>query len=149
MSIPHILPLGFIHQLTLDGAIIMLTNPRDSLSLRSGTPVTLWRYSQGLLALAKIRGRISAVGYVTATFTTVETQKDIRWPENLEVLRPKAPVYLALPDSFEPDTSRMLSQEEAEGMSGLAARYRHITKPKQPQTDGHSGPPGNGARPTV
>ena len=133
MAIPHILPLGFIHRTTQDGAIIMLTNSQDSLTLRTDAPVTLWRYSQGLLAMAKARGQISAVGYVTATFTTVETQIDPRWPAGQELLRPKTPVYLALPDSFEPDLSRMLSQEQADAMQRLTRRYAELTRPKRPK----------------
>ena len=133
MAISHILPLGFIHRTTRDGAVIMLTNPQDSLTLRTGTPVTLWQYSRGLLALARIRGRISAVGYVTATFTTVETQMDPRWPEGREIMLPRTPVYLALPDSFEPDLGRMLTQERAHAMERLARRHAELTRPRRPK----------------
>ena len=68
MAIPHIMPLGFIHRRTEAGAIIMLADPLDSRDLRLETPVTLWRYSPGRLAAAKVRGTVSRVGYVTATF---------------------------------------------------------------------------------
>ena len=67
MAIPHIMPLGFNHRRADDGAIIMLNNPQGSQTLELGTPVTLWRYSPGRLAVAKVRGDVSAVGYVTAT----------------------------------------------------------------------------------
>ena len=72
----YIAPLGFIERLIEDGATFTLTNPKDSLELRYNTPVTVWRYSPEQLALAKIRGLISAVGYVTATFRTVESLID-------------------------------------------------------------------------
>ena len=39
-----------------------LTNPEDSLDPRPGTPVTVWRYSPELLAMAKLRGAVSTVG---------------------------------------------------------------------------------------
>ena len=132
MPTPLIMPMGFIDRPTEDGAIIMLTNPEESITLRLATPVTLWRYNQARLAVAKIRGEISDVGYVTATFTTVETLIDARWPENQKVMRPATPVYLALPGSFEPDTSRMLTPERAEAMQRLAAAYAKITKPDGP-----------------
>ena len=64
----YIAPFGFIKRITEDGATFTLTNPEDSLDLRYNTPVTVWRYSPEQLALAKIRGLISAVGYVAATF---------------------------------------------------------------------------------
>ena len=69
------------------------------------------------------------MGYVTATFTTVETQIDPRWPEGRDLMLPKTPVYLALPDSFEPDPGRMLTQEQADAMEELARRYAELTRP--------------------
>ena len=126
MARPYIAPFGFIERLTEDGAIFTLSNPEDSLSLRSNTPVTVWRYSPELLALAKMRGLISAVGYVTATFRTVEFQIDPRWPEDEEILRERTPVYLALEATFEPDPDRMLTREQAETMRNLAAQYRKL-----------------------
>ena len=76
MARPYIAPLGFIESITEDGATFTLSNPQDSATLKSNTPVTVWRYSPEQLALAKIRGIISAVGYVTATFNTVESLID-------------------------------------------------------------------------
>ena len=121
---PYIMPLGFIDRTTEDGAIIMLTNPQDS--LRTDTPVTVWRYSPEQLALAKMRGLISTVGYVTATFRTVELQVDPRWPEDEEILRERTPVYLALKATFEPDPGRMLTREQVETMRNAAAQYRKL-----------------------
>ena len=135
MATPYIMPLGFIHHRTGDGAIIMLTNPEDSWTLQLGTPVTVWRYSRRRLAAAKSRGSISAVGYVTATFITVESHTDPRWPEDEPLLRPKTPVYLAEPDSFEPDPSRMLTQQQAEAMQGLAELHARLTRPRPADGD--------------
>ena len=132
MATPYIMPLGFIYRPTEDGAIITLTDPRDSLGLKLATPVTIWRYSQGQLATAKIRGQVTAVGYMTATFKTVESRIDPRWPTSRQLLRPKTPVYLAMPDSFEPDMSRKLTQEQVESMQRAAARYTEITRPTIP-----------------
>ena len=76
MATPYIMPLGFIDRTTDDGTIFLLADPQDSLRLNLDTPVTVWRYSSEQLALAKIRGLISAVRYVTATFRTVESVID-------------------------------------------------------------------------
>ena len=76
MAVPYIMPLGFIDQPTKDGATFILTNPEDSLGLRPGTPVTVWRYSPELLAVAKLRGAVSDVGYTTATFTTIRDSNE-------------------------------------------------------------------------
>ena len=122
----YIAPFGFIERLTEDGATFTLTNPKDSLDLRYNTPVTVWRYSPEQLALAKIRGLISAVGYVTATFRTVESLIDLRWPEDDEVLRERTPVYLALEGTFEPDPGRMLTQKQADTMQSISPEYRKL-----------------------
>ncbi len=45
MAVPYIMPLGFIDQPNETGATFILTNPEDSLGLRPGTPVTVWRYA--------------------------------------------------------------------------------------------------------
>ena len=149
MAAPRILPLGFIDRTTDDGAIIMLTTPSDSHNLRSETPVTLRRRSTGTpTATSRVRGLITSVGYVTATFRVVETQTDPNWPGSEQILRRDTPVYQALPGSFTFDPSRALTEEQAVALSRLAARYRDIIKPKEPETDGLRKPPGNGASPT-
>ena len=67
MAKPYINPIGFIDRTTDNRTIFLLNNPEDSLELKLDAPVTVWRYSPDQLALAKIRGVLSAVGYVTAT----------------------------------------------------------------------------------
>ena len=124
MARPYIMPLGFIDRTTDNGAVFVLNNPGDSAELKPGTPVTVWRYSPDQLALAKIRGLISNIGYVTARFRTVESIMDDRWPGEEEVLRKRTPVYLALEDSFEPDPGRMLTQEQADRMERFTQSYR-------------------------
>ena len=73
MATPYIMPLGFIDRSTETGATFILTNPEDSFSLNAGTHITVWRYSPEQLAIAKLRGYVSAVGYTTATFNDHRT----------------------------------------------------------------------------
>ena len=61
-------PLGFVDKPNETGATFILTNPKESKTLEPGTPVTIWRYSRGLLALDRIQGEITRVGYTTAVF---------------------------------------------------------------------------------
>ena len=116
MAKRHIMPLGFIDRITQDGATFTLTRPGNRDDVRLQTPVTVWRYSPEHLAIAKVRGQVTAIGYAAARFTISETQEDPRWPVKENPVRNKAPVYLALPGSFEPDPSRMLSQEEVDSL---------------------------------
>ena len=79
------------------------------MQLRLNTPVTLRRYSKGQLAIGKILGQISAVGYGAATFTTVEVRTDSKWPKNQDLMPPTMPVCLALTGSFESDPGHTLA----------------------------------------
>ena len=126
MTNPYISPIGFIKQITDDGAAFTLSNAEDSANLSPGTPVTVWRYSPEHLALAKIRGLITAVGYVTATFRAVESAIGPRWPEQEQILREKSPVYLALKGTFEPHPGRMLTQEQANRLQSLGLQYKKL-----------------------
>ena len=116
MTRSYINPLGFIEEITEHGTTFTLTSPEDSGQLQEGSPVTVWRYSQEHLALAKIRGTITSIGFTRATFTTTHSERDSRWPQNEDILKPRIPVYLALPGSYEPDGSRMLSQQEVDAI---------------------------------
>ena len=126
----------------------MLTKPSGSHDLRLGTSVTLQSQSkEPTSATARVRGIITAVGYVTATFKVVETQRTPNWPKSENALRIGTPVYEALPDSFTPDPARTLSEEQAESLDRLAARYREIAHPKPPTTVKPRQPHRNGHRP--
>ena len=76
--------------------------------------------------MAKIRGLITAVGYVTATFRTVESTIDPRWPEEEQILRDRTPVYLALEGTFEPHPGRMLTQEQANRLQSFGLQYKKL-----------------------
>ncbi len=135
MATPYIMPLGFVDRPTDTGATFILTNPEDSLCLNTNTPITVWRYSPEHLAIGRLRGHVKAIGYTTAAFTTVEHSNDPRWPEDLPIVRPAAPVFLALEGSFEPDPERKLTPDQAEAMRRLALRYADLTGTNDRQRD--------------
>ena len=56
MARAYVVPIGYIECQTGEGATFILNNAEDSKSLRTNTPVTVWRYSPEHLALAKILG---------------------------------------------------------------------------------------------
>ena len=148
MAENRILPLGFIDRITEDGAVMWLTIPSDSCNLRLETAVTLTNHSiRQPNAVAAARGIITAVGYVTATFKTVETQTATTWPENENVLRKGLPVYAAIPGTFIPDPSRTLTKEQEDSLRRLTARYREITRHRPPTTVPPRRPTRNGRHP--
>ena len=132
MAIPYIMPIGFVDSATRDGVVILLTNPEESATIKESTPVTIWKYNPGTLSSGRIRGEINGVGYVSATVTVTETQLGPRWPQGQDILKRGTPVYLAQPGTFEPDESRMLTQEQADGMASLAAIFASLTRPETP-----------------
>lgn len=137
MTEPHILPLGFIDRTTKEGAIIMLTRPSESRYLSPDTPVTLQTRSvQVTAANARVRGVITAVGYVTAIFRVVESETDSLWPESEPTLRRDIPVFRALPGTFQPDPSGTIARELTEDLRRIATRYRELTKRNEPEDDG-------------
>ena len=140
---PYINPLGFIHRLTLGGIRFLLTDPGDSRNLKVGTPVTITQPSSDGLSLAKIRGEIISVGYVTATLTITETILDEGWPQNEETIREKTPVYLAKENSFEPDPSRMLTAEQAERITEISRKYNDILRNPTSHDESEATPPRN------
>ena len=144
----RIMPLGFIDRTTDDGAIIMLTKPSDSHNLKPETPVTLLTRSAGEHpASIRVRGLITSVGYVTATFRVLETRTHGNWPEGEQTLPRGTPVYQALPGSFKRDPQRTLSKEETESLRRLAARYREITNPRPLASGRPPQTPRNGTSP--
>ncbi len=88
MAENRILPLGFIDRTTEDGAVIMLTRPSDSDTLKPETPLALRSRSRGEpTTTARVR---------TAALRVVETRTDAQWLEGQQVLRRGVPVYQAL-----------------------------------------------------
>ena len=140
---PYINPLGFIDQRTPKGVRFLFTNPDDSRTLKVGTPVTISQPSNDGLALARIRGEIVAIGYLTATFTITETLLDESWPQSEETARDKAPVYLAKENSFEPDPSRMLTVEQVERLRDLSRQYTDILRNAPSNDESAASPPKN------
>ena len=127
MATPYIIPLGFIDRTTDEGTVFLLTNPEDFLGLKLGTPITVWRYSQEHLALAKLRGAVTAIGYTTATFTASASLTDPRWPQGEPILVPAAPVFMDLEGSYDPDPARKTTPEKAEAFQRYAKHYAELT----------------------
>ena len=149
MTKKRILPLGFIDRATDDGAIIMLTEPSESHTIRPETPVTLQARSTGEpRATARARGLITRVGYVTATCKIIETRMTSKWPRGRgESCAGEPQSTRPWPGSFVTDPARTISQEKAEDLSRLATRYRDITRAENVQEPTPAGNRPETARP--
>ena len=111
-----VLPIGIIQRVAGDHATVALTLSPAPDWLTEQAPATVWCRHPSNLATAKLRGYVSKIDGETATFTVVATMVDPHWPTDQEPLQPNGWVYLAQPDSFEPDLSATVNEEEPRKM---------------------------------
>ena len=117
-----IIPIGIIKQSTEEGAIFILTRPREHTTLKINSSVVVWNAQidqEDIISGVMIRGRITEIRPATATFTTVESWVDPNWPKDTYVLVPGNFVHLALPDSFEIDQSQIATRDEEKFLEKL------------------------------
>ena len=90
--------------------------------------MTVWNFHQDFDALARTRGRISEVSETTASFVVTEESRDPSWPGHKDPIGEGNPVYLAEPDSFQPDIVRgAASPEEFEMLREFARQHEEQT----------------------
>lgn len=121
------MPLGIIEQVTDDGAIFVMCRPTDSEDVSAGQPVTVWEMDQTTGARARYRGVISEIGDTVGAFIIRERDIDEGWPRGRHPVVPGNPVYLAMPDSYDPDPSRTGTLEEAELLADMAREFEEQT----------------------
>ena len=129
MAIPHIMPIGFVDGASRDGVVILLTNPDvwehrgrnagDHLEVQPRDTFDRWN-----------KGRDQRGGIC---FRHHYHHGNRTGPQGQDILKRGAPVYLAQPGTFEPDESRMLTQEQTNEMASLAATYADLTRKKTPE----------------
>ena len=125
---PALMPIGIIDESNDSGAIFTMARPGDRNELKPGDSVTVWNFYQDFEALARIRGQISEVSQNTASFIIIESQVDPSWPGHIDPMGAGNPVYLADPDSFQPDITRKLtSPEELEMLNEFAKQHEDAT----------------------
>ena len=125
---PVLMPIGIIDEPNNSGAVFTMTRPGDRNELKPGDFVTVWNFHQDFEALARVRGRISEVGQTAASFVVTESQLDPSWPDHIDPLGAGNAVYLADPDSFQPDITRgFASPEEFEMLTKFARQHEEAT----------------------
>ena len=113
MTTPPIMPAAFIQQRTSNGATIVLAGPSGKDSLKIGDHVTVWSHNPGKAATAKVLGHVTQLESGKGAFAILKTEIDSRWPADLDIIETGSPVYLAVPDTFDPDTGTAGSSEES------------------------------------
>ena len=125
---PGIMPIGIIDESSENGAIFTLVRPGDRDTLRPGTPITVWNFHQDFEALAMIRGEISEISDTTGSFILNDSKIDPSWPHHIDPMGAGNPVYLAEPDSFQPDITRgPASPEEFDMLLDFARQHEEAT----------------------
>ena len=112
MTTNHIiLPIGIIKKSTGAGTTIRLIPPHPSadklqpqMNIRTRDSET-GAHAKATVGVVEIQGNM-------ARFDILELETEPEWPEGMDPLAAGQPVYLALPDSFEPDPEPQGTVEE-------------------------------------
>lgn len=121
------MPLGIIEAKTADGATFTMTRPDDHEHMAPGDSVTVWDIFTPLHALARYRGTITEVNETTAAFAIQDQEIDESWPATMDPISPGNAVYLAQPDSYTFDGTRVASFQELGQMQIKAAEFQART----------------------
>ena len=121
------MPVGIIDSKTDHGAVFTMTRPDDHNRIAAGDTVTVWDLYTPRNALARYRGTIDEVRDTTASFTIDTKEIDHDWPQEMDPISPGNAVYLALPQSFQPNPTRTASREELAKMQEIADAFQART----------------------
>ena len=102
MAEPPLEPIGFIVQRSQNGATFTLAHPSHSGMVREGDHVTVWSRNVSYAATAKVLGQVTEVQDGRVNITILRTEVEAGWPAACDILEPGSPVYLAVPNTFEP-----------------------------------------------
>ena len=123
-------PIGIVDHSTNDGCIFTLTRPKDRETLVSGTQVTLWNAIQveGKPVVVRFRGQVTEVSQTTAAMLITHADTNPRWPNQIDPMGSGMPVYLASPNSYHVDMSRICeSPEEMQFLTDMARDHQEQT----------------------
>ena len=123
-----LMPLGIIEQPTGDGsgATFIFARITDGLTVQPGQSITIWDEDRATGARARYRGVITEVGNHDASLYIEASDLDPNWPVGMDPIRPGNAVYLARPDSYDPDLSRGMGQAwEMEHLREMAREFEH------------------------
>ena len=106
-----IMPIGIIKKSTGAGTTIRLIPPNPSADKLQPQMNILTRDSEtGAHARAAVR--VVEIQGNVARFDILELETEPAWPEGMDPLATRLPVYLGLPCSFEPDPEPQGTEEE-------------------------------------
>ena len=123
-----LMPLGIIEQPTGggSGATFIFARLTDGLTVQPGQSITIWDEDRATGARARYRGVITEVGNHDASLYIEASDLDPNWPTGMDPIRPGNAVYLARPDSYDPDLSRGMGQAwEMEHLRDMAREFEH------------------------
>ena len=105
------LPIGIVKESTKARTTIKLIPPHPSVGKLQPQANILTRDS-GTGAHARATVRVVEIQGNLALFDILELETEGRWPEGADPLATGLPVYLAMPDSFEPDPESQGTEDE-------------------------------------
>ena len=122
MTTPFLAPLGTMVDINPEGASFLLMRPN---AVVADAPVVVWNFDDITGLVAKCRGIVTEVNHNQASFRIVDSDIPEQWPEDIPILEKDDPVYLGLPNSFNPDIKAGLATNtEYQYMRDLAEEQK-------------------------
>ena len=118
------MPLGYIDESDEDSGSFSMARPTDRDFIVAGTPVLIRNEHQDYRATALLSGEVTETTGVTASFIITSRRIDANWPAHIDPKGAGNPVYLGLPNTFDPDFSRSsASQDEILFLMQMAEQH--------------------------
>ena len=123
-----LMPLGYVDESTKDGGTFSMARRSDQDIIKPGTPVLIRNEHPDYDASAWIRGEVTEVTGLTATFMVLEQKLTPTWPKHIDPKGANNPVYLAHRGTFAEDYGRgFATQEELQFMLNMARQHEQET----------------------
>ena len=123
-----LMPLGYVDDSHENGGAFSLARPTDGEKVKPGTPILIRNEHQHFNAIALMRGEVTEVVGVTASFVIQESHIHPNWPDHIDPKGYGNPVYLGIPGTFDPDFSRgFATAQEASYLWELALEHQEAT----------------------
>ena len=128
LSTNILMPLGIVEQSSDNAGVLVFTRPTDPSEILPGTPIVINNEDSRYNAAAAMRGTITEVTGVTASFIIEESDISPQWPTHLDPKGAGNPVYQGLAGTFHPDFNRpFASSAEFQLLLELAEQHQTDT----------------------
>ena len=145
------MPLGVIIHSDRDRPQFYITTEHYAQTLVPDTPITVWSYHEGTDSLSRVRGTITRIDHLVATFTIVDKKVDPSWPQHRNPIIDGACVYEASHGTYRAQGLPITDHQDLDFLHDLLTNQPHppifsrnqtgFTQPSQQSAAGPEHPP--------